>query len=58
MANMAYVRFENTLPDLEDCYDALNEKGFEGLSESERNYAKLLVKLCKEIADDFTEIND
>ena len=25
MSNMSYCRFQNTVPDLEDCLDALNE---------------------------------
>lgn len=36
MSNMAYCRFENTLPDLQDCADALDNYGTADLSESER----------------------
>ena len=53
MSNMSYVRFENTLRDLEDCVEALNELGLNALSESEQRHAKRLILLCKVIADDF-----
>lgn len=58
MSNMSYCRFENTYRDLEDCRIALQEV-LEGvdengnpayqLSESELNYAQLLVSSCVEI---------
>lgn len=51
MANMSYCRFENTLSDLQDCADALYEG--KPLSGRERECAKELIRLCKEIADDF-----
>ena len=53
MSNMSYVRFENTLRDLEDCFEALNELGLNALSESEQRHAKRLILLCKVIAEDF-----
>ena len=53
MANMCYCRFENTVADLVDCYDALLENGIEGLSDDEKRYAKKLIILCKDIAEDF-----
>jgi hypothetical protein len=50
--NMGYVKFENTLEDLRDCYDTLQDSNeIADLSESERKYAKKLVELCKDIAD-------
>lgn len=49
MANMSYCRFENTYRDMQDCVDALEEEGFESLSENEKHYAKLLVKLANEL---------
>lgn len=39
MANMNYCRFENTFADLQDCFEALSNKGIEGLSETEKIYA-------------------
>lgn len=55
MANMSYCRFQNTLQDLRDCLDALNEMSdFEKeLSEEEAAAAKRLLKLCRSMADDF-----
>ena len=52
---MSYCRFENTYNDLRDCQDALGNKSLDELSESERKYAKRLIKMCREIADDFDE---
>lgn len=46
MANMSYCKLENTYNDLKDCYLNIDDE----LSESEENYRKKLIKLCKEIA--------
>ena len=54
MANMSYCRFENTYRDLRDCYEAMGN-GTDDLSETEKKYFEKLVKLCKEVADDFQE---
>lgn len=51
MSNMSYVRFQNTYADLKDCY--INGMDDNDLSDSEENYRKILVKLCKDIADDY-----
>ena len=53
MKNMSYCRFENTLSDLEECYYALETEGWESLSASEMQHAHDLIKLCRNIADDF-----
>lgn len=54
MSNMSYCRFQNTLPDLRDCYDALHEdKGWEGLSYEEMRSCESLIGLCVDIAADF-----
>ena len=53
MGKMKYFMFENTSRDLQECYDALLEKDLDELSESEKKYAKKLIKICKDIADDF-----
>lgn len=52
MANMSYCRFENTLADLKDCRDNMEE---EPESESEKKARLQLIKLCKSIADDYWE---
>ena len=52
MANMSYCRFQNTLPDLRDCYDNMDE---DGLSESEERSRKAMLVLCKRIADDYED---
>ena len=51
MGNMSYCRFQNTLEDLRDCYEHLND--FDTLEGEEKRAAKELIKLCKSIADDF-----
>jgi len=55
MSNMSYCVFRNTLPDLHDCYDKLIDAGsIEGIEdEDERNAAKRLIAVCRNIADDF-----
>lgn len=58
MSNMAYCRFENTLPDLQDCADALDNYGTADLSESERRAANQLIALCKRIALDYARKDD
>lgn len=51
---MSYCRFENTYKDLVDCYNAMMD-GIEDLSSTEKKYFEKMVKLCKQIADDFNE---
>jgi len=53
MANMSYARFQNTLKDLRDCYDNLDEE----LSESEEKDRAKLIKLCRLIADEYGDDN-
>ena len=55
MSNMSYCRFQNTLEDLQDCVDALDEDTdpLARLSPEERVAAKRLLKLCKQLASDF-----
>jgi hypothetical protein len=63
MANMSYCRFHNTLMDLEDCYEHLDDK-LENLddeneddeytiSEIEAKNRTKLIALCKRIAEEF-----
>ena len=55
MANMGYVRFENTYRDLQDCFDYLWN---DNLSESEEKHRKRLIKLCQDIADEAADFNE
>ena len=51
MGNMDYCRFENTVGDLDDCYDAMiNEHN---LSESETKARKRLIVRCVDIACEY-----
>ena len=55
MANMSYCRFENTLMDLRDCYENLDD---EELSKSEEICKQELIKLCKDIYQDYGDYED
>lgn len=55
MANMSYVRFENTYKDLMDAYQHIWD---DELSESEEQYRTGLIKLCKSIADECGDDDD
>jgi len=57
MSNMSYCAFQNTLPDLQDCYDKLLDAGsIEDIEdEDERKAAKRLLTVCKNIVDDFDQ---
>ena len=47
--NMSYCRFQNTLEDLKDCWENIDDNT--DLSESETKARLRLIKLCKRIAD-------
>lgn len=51
--NMSYCRFQNTFEDLIDCKDALYNGDIERTEE--KRYAKKLIALCKEIAENFED---
>ncbi len=51
MSNMHYCRFENTLDDLIDCYDAMLEEDMNELSENEKKAKEQLIKICKKIIE-------
>lgn len=53
MANMGYCRFTNTLGDLRDCYDHM-EDVTEGSTEETRART-YLVRLCKRIAEEYED---
>jgi len=63
MSNMSYCRYENTLSDLRDCYNALQEEAEDGyqedapeeLSEYEARAKKQLIDLCATITAEFGE---
>lgn len=59
MANMSYCRFQNTLTDLYDCQEALEDfiNNDENVisSDEERRKAKDLIEVCREIAYAFDE---
>ena len=49
MANMSYVRFENTLPDLRDCAEHFFD---DDLSESEQKARRRLIRVIHDIVED------
>ena len=51
MRNMSYCRFRNTIPDLLDCENSMDDDEF--LSEEESSARKRLIKICVRIADDY-----
>lgn len=57
MSNMSYCRFQNTLKDLRDCADALEEIGdnLAELSKEEARAATELIAICQEISWRFDE---
>ena len=50
MANMSYCRFQNTLSDLEDCHDHIDDPV---ASSNEQKARQRLIELCKDIAAEF-----
>jgi hypothetical protein len=52
MASMGYCRFENTLRDLEECEEHLEDD----LSEREQEARKDLIGLCVKIAEQYGEL--
>ena len=52
MGNMGYVRFQNTLSDLDDCYEHLDDD----LSEDEQEARRRLIGLCVRIANEAGEL--
>jgi hypothetical protein len=50
MANRSYCRFRNTLEDLRECYDNMDESD---VSEEEQRARKRLIQLCREIVDNY-----
>lgn len=54
--NMSYCRFQNTLRDLQDCANNINDD-IEDLSDEEKNAREDLIQLCIQIAEN-TDPND
>lgn len=50
MANMSYCRFQNTLQDLRDCRDNMDD---DDLSDAEKSARYWLLKMCDEIVADY-----
>jgi hypothetical protein len=50
--NMAYCRFQNTLEDLRDCYEHMDDND---LSEEEARAREQLIRLIEQIAYDYGE---
>ena len=55
--NMSYCRFQNTVTDLADCMDALEEINYDltKLSADEEQAARRLIEICKEIAGQYAK---
>lgn len=49
MGNMGYCRFQNTIPDLEDCQEHIFD---DDLSSEEEKARKRLIRICREIVED------
>jgi len=52
MGNMSYCRFENTLADLRDCQEHMDDKD---LSSEEAKARLRLIRVCSQIEGDFGE---
>lgn len=55
MSNLSYCRFQNTVLDLSDCVDALEEidGNLAELSRDEARAADRLIQLCRRVAEQF-----
>jgi len=53
---MAHCRMQNTYLDLHDCYDQLENKPFDEMSEEEQRFAKKLIELCGKIHNEFEHL--
>jgi hypothetical protein len=49
MPNMSYCRFQNTLSDLDDCYENMENE----LSDDENEAKNRLIRVCADIAQDY-----
>jgi len=56
MSNMSYCRFQNTLHDLEDCYE--NMELHKQSNKEEKEAKEKLIELCKKIVQDYDRVRD
>ena len=54
MSNMGYCRFRNTLADLRDCQEHLDDDP-DALSDEEQRARRWLIRRCVEIAGDYED---
>ena len=52
MSNMSYCRFQNTVTDMRDCLDYLQNNGYEGLSVEEINAAIQMNDISEQLAEE------
>ena len=52
MSNMSYCRFQNTVSDLADCRDHIND---DDLSDDEKRARDTLISVCRDILDSIYE---
>ena len=57
MANASYCRFQNTLRDLRDCSEALDDEEHRGISIEEQDAVKKLISLCGEISAEYSDVH-
>ncbi len=55
MGNMSYCRFQNTVGDLEDCYEHFGE---EDISKEEFRARQRMFQICKDIVEEYGESQD
>jgi len=51
MSNMSYCRFQNTLEDLKDCKEHINDT--RDMSDDEKRARNRLVNVCRMIVEDY-----
>jgi hypothetical protein len=52
MGNMGYCRFTNTVENLQDCYEHMDD---DDLSKEEKKARKRLIRICIDIVTDFAD---
>ncbi len=55
MANMSYCRFQNTLLDLRDCKEAMQEEDIPKHGSDEHKAMIRLIQVCRDIVDNADE---
>lgn len=58
MPNMSYCQFQNTLLDLQQCYNTLVDDGIDAITPEELKALHKLRKLCEQFIDEYDEQND